>query len=169
MTWKKGPRIWSRQAAVSVLSVNKCLKESDWLENNPTWQPVVALALYDGAGRWLMHRRPFAKQHGGLWEFPGGKVESGEIPALALVREAAEELDIVVRLDDLEPVGFADGSLTEGGAAIVLFLYACRQWQGEPVAMEGGAVAWCNADEIAALDKPPLDQVLALQLAQKQQ
>jgi 8-oxo-dGTP diphosphatase len=137
------------------------------LENNPTWQPVVALALGDGAGRWLMHRRPFGKQHGGLWEFPGGKVESEEIPALALVREVAEELDILVRPGDLEPVGFADGTLSGGGRPIVLFLYECQKWTGEPTAMEGGEVAWCTAQQIAALDKPPLDRVLERQLAQK--
>lgn len=140
------------------------------MENSPTcpaWLPVVALALHDGEGRWLMHRRPAGKHHGGLWEFPGGKVEMAEIPSLALIREAAEELGIVVAAADLVPVGFADGGLLKSASSVVLFLYECCKWQGTPAPLEGGRLAWCALDEIERLPMPPLDQVLFRQLAQK--
>ena len=62
------------------------------MEKNPTWIPVVALALFDQEGRILMQQRTLGRHHGGMWEFPGGKVENGEIPRLALVREIAEDI-----------------------------------------------------------------------------
>ena len=74
--------------------VKKSLRVVAKVENIPTWTCVVALALRDGKGRWLMHRRPADKHHGGLWEFPGGKVETGETPRNALVREIEEELGL---------------------------------------------------------------------------
>lgn len=117
---------------------------------------------------WLMHRRPFDKHHGGLWEFPGGKVEDAEIPVKALIRELGEELGISVREQDLEPVGFAEDSEPEKGhPAIVILLYKVSAWQGEPRALEGEGVDWFTPDEVRALDKPPLDSALARQLFEK--
>lgn len=136
------------------------------MQEIPTWLPVVAVALSDGEGRWLMHRRPDGKSHGGLWEFPGGKVETDENPVLALIREAQEELGIGLCKDDLLPLAFADDALLECGQGIVILLYSARSWQGEPQALEGGAVAWLTLAEIEALPKPPLDCVLAGTLAQ---
>lgn len=130
------------------------------VEEIPTWLPVVAVALIDDRGRWLMHRRPAGKHHAGLWEFPGGKVEPGETPANALVREIGEELGIVLADGDLTPAGFAQNDGAEGQLPIVILLYTCRTWAGTPDPLEGGAIAWFSPDEAAALDKPPLDHLL---------
>jgi len=130
------------------------------------WIAVVAGALFRSDGRWLMHRRPEGKHHAGLWEFPGGKVESGEIPAAALVRELAEELGITCKASDLVPCDFAESDGGSGGSALVLMLYRLEIWQSEPQALEGGAVGWFTPDEIAALPKPPLDRQLAERLFQ---
>ena len=137
------------------------------MENYPTWTPVVAVALYREDGRWLMHRRPAAKQHGGLWEFPGGKVESDESPAKALVREIREELGIAIDASDLKPAGFAQEGEGERPRPIVIMLYTCSVWEGEPQALEGGAVDWFTPDDVLALDKPPLDRALSSTLFQK--
>jgi 8-oxo-dGTP diphosphatase len=130
------------------------------------WIAVVAGALFRGDGRWLMHCRPEGKHHAGLWEFPGGKVEHGEMPTAALVRELAEELGIICAAGDLAPCGFAEGSGETGGQGLLLLLYRLGDWQGEPQALEGGAVGWFSPKEIAALPKPPLDAQLAERLFQ---
>lgn len=131
------------------------------------WIAVVAGALDDGDGRLLMHLRPEGKHHAGLWEFPGGKVDPGEMPAAALVRELAEELGIACDSNDLVPCGFAETGPQRGASpALVLLLYRLARWQGEPQALEGGAVGWFTPDEIAALPKPPLDSELAVRLFQ---
>ena len=124
------------------------------------WVPVVALALSDGAGRWLMQRRPPGKQHAGLWVFPGGKVESGETPAAALRREIAEELAIDVDTADLTPVAFAHQREAAGASPIVLMLYAARRWTGEPCPEPGAQIRWFEPDELRALPMPPLDTEL---------
>ena len=130
----------------------------------PTWILVVAIALEDGQGRWLMHRRPQGKQHAGLWEFPGGKVESAETPLLALIREAREELGIELEPAHLEPLAFADGALDDPGQGIVILLYRSTTWLGVPEALEGGQVGWFSLEELSALPKPPLDHRLARML-----
>lgn len=120
---------------------------------------IVAANLVDKAGRHLLHRRPAHKQHGGLWEFPGGKVEPGEKPRVALTRELAEELGIGVNPADLRPISFAE---TEGCVrpAMLLLLYRCGSWLGEPAALEGGAVGWFEAGQMSAMPMPPLDRIL---------
>jgi len=129
---------------------------------------VVAGALQRADGLWLMHRRPLEKHHGGLWEFPGGKVEPHEIPREAICRELAEELGVAIRPPDCEPLFFADdlGESADKRAdpGIVILLYRIECWAGEPRALEGGAVDWFEAAQIHTLDTPPLDQRLIARL-----
>jgi 8-oxo-dGTP diphosphatase len=118
--------------------VKKSLRVVAKVENIPTWTCVVALALRDGKGRWLMHRRPADKHHGGLWEFPGGKVETGETPRNALVREIDEELGLVLEPAACAPVAFAEETIGEGRPPIVIMLYT-SVWDGSGMgALEGG-------------------------------
>lgn len=130
------------------------------------WIAVVAGALQRADGRWLMHQRPLGKHHGGLWEFPGGKVEPSEIPHEAMVRELAEELGIGCDPAALAPAGFAEGGTDAGGTALVILLYTLSRWDGEPAALEGGAVGWFTPGEALALPMPPLDVQLARGLFQ---
>ena len=125
---------------------------------------VVAAALGDGHGRWLMHCRPPAKQHGGLWEFPGGKVEAGEDPRSALVRELEEEAGLRLEQGDLVEAGFATGLADDGTGSIVILLYTASQWGGTIEAREGGSFAWFEPEEIGSLAMPPLDVILARQV-----
>lgn len=137
------------------------------MEKIPTWTCVVALALSDGRGQWLMQRRPDDKHHGGLWEFPGGKVETGEKPRDALVREIDEELGITIRKSDLMPVAFAEEGAVEGRPPIVIILYRSL-YDGSPLcAREGGELGWFDPQGVARLDKPPLDISLTTQLFEK--
>lgn len=128
---------------------------------------VVAGAMQGADGLWLMHRRPLEKHHGGLWEFPGGKVETAESPGFALQRELREELGIEIRIDDLNPIGFAEEVDSSGRDPIVILLYKVTTWAGTPAALEGGVVDWFLPTEIANLDKPPLDCELAGQLFER--
>ena len=122
---------------------------------------VVAGALMGPNATSLMHRRPLEKHHGGLWEFPGGKVEPAEMPVAALVRELEEELGIVVEPGACIPAGFAEDRRPQGQSGTVVLLYTIAQWQGEPRAIEGEAIGWFTPDEIARLETPPLDRELA--------
>jgi 8-oxo-dGTP diphosphatase len=133
----------------------------------PGWIAVVAGALWREDGCWLMHRRPAGKQHGGLWEFPGGKVEPSEMPVESLIRELQEELGITCHMTACQPVAFAEQPRPAAGPAIVILLYTITTWDGEPAALEGGAIGWFTPEEVLALDKPPLDVLLAEQLLQK--
>ena len=129
-----------------------------------TWFPVAAVALLDEDGRILLQRRRLGGRHGGLWEFPGGKVEPGETPEEALSREIREEIGIelgVVRAglfaSDPEP----DATLRE---PFVILLYVCRAWRGEPRALAGEEVAWFHLEEMEKLAMPPLDRPLVAAL-----
>ncbi len=135
------------------------------MTTEPIW--VVAGALRGSEERWLMHCRPKEKAHGGLWEFPGGKVEPTEIPVEALIRELHEELGIVVEVSACEPVGFAEERRQNGQRPIVILLYTIADWIGEVRALEGGSVEWFLADQISNLEKPPLDERLAAQLFER--
>ena len=133
------------------------------LQENPTSLIVVAAALVRADERICLQRRPAAKMHGGLWEFPGGKIEPGETPESALIREIAEELGITLDPANLVPAAFAGdgGDRTTGKPAVVILLYSCREWAGEPEAIEAEAAAWFAPHEISALAMPPLDYPLA--------
>lgn len=130
---------------------------------------VVAGALKGAGDRWLMHQRPEGKHHVGLWEFPGGKVEPAEIPVKALIRELREELGIAVVSGDCLPATFAEIPASGSQKAIVILLYIVAHWEGEPQALEGGAIDWFAPGDIARLDKPPLDVKLAQRLFEKAQ
>lgn len=116
---------------------------------------VVAAALVRDDGRLLVQQRPIGKQHGGLWEFPGGKVEPGESPEAALVRELGEELGIVVAQAALTPLTFA--SEPGDGRNLVLLLYRVTDWAGEPRAIEAAALRWGWPAELRNLPMPPAD------------
>ena len=131
------------------------------LQEKPTAVEVVAGALIAADGRVLMHRRRLGKQHGGLWEFPGGKVETGESRERALVRELEEELGITVATADLEAIA-AVSDESPGGA--VLFLYTITRWAGDPRCLDGEAIGWFTSDRAARLPTPPLDAPLLARL-----
>ncbi|MGK6321474.1 (deoxy)nucleoside triphosphate pyrophosphohydrolase [Sphingomonas sp. DT-51] len=120
---------------------------------------VVAAALLDPAGRCLMQQRPTGKRHAGLWEFPGGKVEPGEAPAAALVRELAEELAICVPPETLVPLSFASDA-ADGAPPLVMLLYVARTWTGEPQPLAAAALRWDVPDALAGLPMPPVDAPL---------
>lgn len=124
---------------------------------------VVAAALKDPQGRVLLQRRPAGKAHAGLWEFPGGKVEPGETPEAAMVRELAEELGITVDVAALEPATFITAPV--GGRPMLLLLYRAHAWAGTPQPLEAVALDWVHPADMAALPMPPADYPLAAHLA----
>ena len=116
---------------------------------------VAAAALVDGDGRLLVQCRPEGRSMAGLWEFPGGKLEAGETPEAALVRELAEELAIDVEAACLAPACFASDTL--GDKHLLLLLYVCRKWRGTPQAVHASALRWVRPVELYGLDMPPAD------------
>jgi 8-oxo-dGTP diphosphatase len=116
---------------------------------------VVAVALIDAEDRVLVQQRPPGKPMAGLWEFPGGKVEPGEAPQAALVRELAEELGIDVASEALTPATFASEPL--GERHLVLLLFVARAWSGEPVAHHASALRWVTPADLRDLPMPPAD------------
>jgi 8-oxo-dGTP diphosphatase len=119
---------------------------------------VVAAALVDDAGRVLLQERPPGGAMAGLWEFPGGKVEEGELPEAALVRELDEELGIAVGEDALVPACFASARV--GGRHMILLLYLCRAWTGDPRPLHATALEWLRPEEMEAEEMPPADRPL---------
>lgn len=107
---------------------------------------VVAAALVDPDGRVLIAQRPEGKSMAGLWEFPGGKIERGETPETALIRELREELDITVKEPCLAPFTFA--SHTYGGFHLLMPLYICRRWEGEAKPLLHGALKWIKPRDL---------------------
>lgn len=119
---------------------------------------VVAAALVDAQGRILLQQRPPSGHMPGLWEFPGGKVEQSETPEAALVRELAEELGIETETACLAPACFASEPL--GDRHLLLLLYICRKWRGQPAALYASALKWVRPVEMFSLDMPPADRPL---------
>jgi 8-oxo-dGTP diphosphatase len=117
-------------------------------DNARTVTLVVAAALIDPDGRVLIAQRPPGKAMAGLWEFPGGKVETGEVPEAALIRELAEELGISVKPACLAPFTFA--SHTYAAFHLLMPLYICRRWDGTPVPREHAALKWLRPNEMIA-------------------
>jgi 8-oxo-dGTP diphosphatase len=119
---------------------------------------VVAVALVDTDGRILLTQRPEGKALAGLWEFPGGKVEPGERPEHALIRELHEELGIDVEEPCLAPLTFASYAYPE--FHLLMPLYICRRWTGSAIGREGQALKWVRPHDLRAYPMPPADAPL---------
>ena len=133
------------------------------MKNFPTPVLVVAVAMIASDRRVLLQRRKLASEHGGLWEFPGGKVEPGESPQVAILREIEEEIGVMLDPAHLMPLTFA--SDVEAPPApkktYVILLYTCRVWAGEAECRDGEEIRWFAPDALSALAMPPLDYPLA--------
>lgn len=116
---------------------------------------VSAAALIDADGRVLLAQRPEGKSMAGLWEFPGGKVDPGETPEAALIRELHEELGIDTWASCLAPLTFASHSYP--GFHLLMPLFACRRWQGVPAPREGQNLAWVRPERLRDYPMPPAD------------
>lgn len=116
---------------------------------------VSAVALIDVDGRVLLAQRPEGKSMAGLWEFPGGKVEAGETPEIALIRELEEELGINTWSSCLAPLTFASHSYND--FHLLMPLFACRKWQGIPQPREGQKLAWVRANDLKKYPMPAAD------------
>jgi 8-oxo-dGTP diphosphatase len=116
---------------------------------------VVACALIDPDGRVLIAQRPAGKAMGGLWEFPGGKIEPGECPENALIRELSEEMGITVRESSLAPFNFASHAYPD--FHLLMPLYVCREWEGVPQAKEHASLKWVPPRDLADYPMPPAD------------
>ena len=123
---------------------------------------VAACVLLDREGRVLLAKRPEGRPLAGLWEFPGGKIEAGEQPEDALVRELREELGIVIAKSDLAPLTFA--SHTYPDFHLLMPVYLCRRWQGEVTAHEGQEFLWVKPATLHRYDMPPADDPLKIAL-----
>ncbi|MEI6797949.1 MAG: (deoxy)nucleoside triphosphate pyrophosphohydrolase [Pseudomonadota bacterium] len=116
---------------------------------------VSAVALIDADGRVLLAQRPEGKSMAGLWEFPGGKVETGETPEAALIRELHEELGINTWKSCLAPLTFASHAYER--FHLLMPLFACRRWEGVPTPREGQTLAWVRPDRLRDYPMPPAD------------
>jgi 8-oxo-dGTP diphosphatase len=116
---------------------------------------VSAVALIDPDGRILLAQRPEGKSMAGLWEFPGGKVEPGETPEQALIRELHEELGIDTWQSCLAPLTFASHRYEK--FHLLMPLFACRKWNGTPESREGQALKWVRANQLKDYPMPPAD------------
>lgn len=119
---------------------------------------VVACALIDEDGRVLITKRPEGREMAGLWEFPGGKIEVGELPEAALIRELQEELGVNVSNSCLAPLTFASHSYQD--FHLLMPLYVCRKWNGEITALENQELAWVRPNRLNTYPMPPADEPL---------
>lgn len=132
------------------------------LAKGPPLVLVVAAALIDVDGRVLLAQRPEGKALAGMWEFPGGKVEAGETPEAALIRELKEELGIEVSVECLAPYVFASHAYEK--LHLLMPLYVVRKWQGTVSGNEGQALRWVRPRDMRALPMPPADGPLVTHL-----
>ena len=131
------------------------------MQKIPTMIEVAAVALIDENARVLLQQRCPDRQHGGLWEFPGGKLEAGETLVCGLLREVEEELGLVLDPADLSYLAAA----ADPAAGIVITLYTCRRWPGSPRCLDAAQLGWFAAADLAQLPMPPLDVPLATAVA----
>jgi 8-oxo-dGTP diphosphatase len=125
------------------------------MKKNPTMLIVVAAALVREDGTILLQKRPEGRSMAGLWEFPGGKPEAEEAPEAGLVRELHEELAIDVVAGELKPACFASAKI--GDRPLLLMLYICRSWAGDPMPVESPELGWFRISEMRNLEMPPAD------------
>ena len=123
---------------------------------------VAACALVDADGRVLLTERPAGKPMAGLWEFPGGKIETGERPEETLIRELKEELGIVAREACLAPLTFASHGYED--FHLLMPLYVCRRWEGTVTAKEGQGLTWARPNRLRDYKMPPADEPLVSHL-----
>lgn len=128
------------------------------ISNDLTVITVVAAALVDDQARVFVQQRPPEKNMGGLWEFPGGKIEARETPEAALIRELREELLIETDAACLAPATFSTGMI--GDRPLLLLLYVCRKWRGIVTPQEAPQSKWVATPQLFALDMPPADRPL---------
>jgi 8-oxo-dGTP diphosphatase len=138
---ERAARCWARVRAGSSVSLELVL--------------VAACALVDGDGRVLIAQRPAGRPMAGLWEFPGGKVESGERPEATLIRELNEELGIAINEACLAPLTFASHAYAD--FHLLMPLYVCRRWDGSVSAREGQKLAWVRPNKLRDYPMPPAD------------
>lgn len=119
---------------------------------------VVCVALINEDDHILLSKRPSNKHLSGLWEFPGGKVEKGEAPVTALVREIKEELNIDISQRCIAPLTFTEFDYKN--FYLLLLLYVCRKWDGEPKSMENNLLQWVKPNMIRSYKMPPADDAL---------
>ncbi len=138
------------------------LRENSAVSDEKKLLLVVAAALVDADNRVLLAQRPEGKSMAGLWEFPGGKLDPGETPEAALVRELREELGIEVSPPCLAPLTFA--SHDHGGFHLLMPLYVCRKWRGLARPLEGQQLAWVEKQRLRDYPMPPADAPLVAHL-----
>ena len=119
---------------------------------------VVSLALINDADEILLSKRPKNKHLADFWEFPGGKVETGEVPEIALIREIKEEINININNKCIAPLSFSEFDYKE--FQLLLLLYVCRRWEGEPKSMEKNEIRWVKPNMLRKYKMPPADDAL---------
>ena len=119
---------------------------------------VVSIALVNSFNKILLAKRPINKHLAGFWEFPGGKVETGEAPESALIREIKEEINIDINNKCIAPLSFSEFNYKE--FQLLLLLYVCRRWEGEPISMENNELKWVKPNMLRKYKMPPADETL---------
>ena len=119
---------------------------------------VVSIALINNVNEILLSKRPKNKHLFGYWEFPGGKVETNEVPEQALIREIKEELNIDINNKCIAPLSFSEFDYKE--FQLLLLLYVCRRWEGEPMSMENNELKWVKPNMLRKFKMPPADDSL---------
>jgi 8-oxo-dGTP diphosphatase len=123
---------------------------------------VASIALIDASDQILIAKRPNKKHLSGFWEFPGGKVEKGESPEYALIREVKEELNIDINNKCIAPLTFSEFNYEK--FHLLLLLYVCRRWEGEPMSMEKNEIKWVKVNTLRQYKMPPADDSLIYSL-----
>ena len=119
---------------------------------------VVSIALINNENEILLSKRPEKKHLSGFWEFPGGKVEEGETPEKALIREVKEELNIDINNKCIAPLSFSE--FDYNNFQLLLLLYICRRWDGVPISMESNKLEWVKPNMLRDYKMPPADDAL---------